>query len=166
MPRPTPAQPTPTTQPAATQDQIMRAVAVWVRDRDQPIRWVLDELFLRSRFDIDDPPPANLAFEPQMTDASRQAIEEVLRNATLASDREALVDSNGFEILGCRPYLGGGTELHLSRPRIYVRVDEPTYVVDIDIDQGCQGDLYELEIGPSRDGYRVTRVVREAFWIV
>jgi hypothetical protein len=156
------------TPPEATQDLILAPVARWVAAtwRDE-VAWMRDPLLESSHFDVGDPPRDLFAFEPALTARSRAAISEVFGDIEFVTDLETIRDPDAYEVLGCRPWLGGKSVLTLSRPRIYPRAGGlPRYKVPVDVDHGCQGTLYDLVVAWSDGSYKVTAVVREASWIV
>lgn len=106
-------------------------------------------------------------FGSELAPDSHDAISEALDGVTLefVPDRQSVVDHNAGAHLGCRPYLGGNTMLHLSAP--LARLDGSSlFYVAVNIDRGCEGATYLLEVAPALSGYGVIRVVSESAWIV
>lgn len=188
-PAPTPATPTapPTASPSpspspepsappATQADVLGAVGRWLATHEgsRPTDFTYVDLGLNrntswyDRNSVDELRGAGAAvFGDELTEASQAALSEAFASVELefVADPQSVVDPNGFEHFGCRPYLETRTMLHLGAP--LPRNDDPTrFYVAVNFDRGCGGDIYLLEVGPDGAGYGVVRVVRGGGWIV
>jgi hypothetical protein len=165
-----------TSPPGASQDQIFGAVATWVGQSPEVRRGCCD--FLHSRTVGDDPyfwpdgqnrelavagPPL---FSGMLTHSAVEAIRLSLPGAGLEAihDPRAVVDPDASAILGCRPYIGRKTMLHFGSP--HLSRDGESYFVLVDVDHGCEGEHFILEVTLGVNGYEVTRVVVTAHWAV
>jgi len=165
------------TVPAATQADVIGAVGKWLAGHlgSQPTGFTYVDVGLSgsntSWYNDDSVPELrNVGASPfgdELTEGSEAALSEVLRGVTVefVEDPQSVVDPNGFEHFGCRPYLQDRTMVHFGAP-LPRRDDPATFYVVVNFDRGCGGDLYLLEVGRDDAGYSVTRVIRQGNWIV
>lgn len=181
-PSPSPDPPASPSETAATQDAILGAVARWLADEyaqtmRPPAGWsayvytvVTDEQGSEHDGEWGRDPELAVAGPPlfggAMTEATRQAVASALLplSAEFVDDPQEVVDPEGFEHFGCRPYLGGKWMLRLGPP--HLSADGERYFIYVNVDKGCAGDTYVVEVTPTDDGLEVTRVVVTGHWIV
>jgi hypothetical protein len=102
---------------------------------------------------------------PALDDESQTALENALGaviDVEFVTLPQSVVDPNGFEVLGCRPYLGRRAMIHLSQP---LPVGDH-FFVEVNYDAGCEGTLHLLKVVPSSSGFEVAEISREGHWIV
>jgi hypothetical protein len=164
---------TPSPLAAVTQDAIVEAVGLWLATEHGgllPEFAYVDTSFTRLNAWIRDPGRVprfgSTVFGPDLTSESQRQLSQSLPGVTLqfVADPESVVDPDGFEHFGCRPYLGKRAMLHLSAPH-EVPNETGSYYVMVDIDRGCGGSWYVLEVAVTNDAYDV-RAVSQGGWIV
>lgn len=106
-------------------------------------------------------------FGSQLAPESREAIAAALEGVAVefVPDRLAVVDKAAESHLGCRPYLGGLPMVHLSAP-LPRRDAASVYYVAVNIDRGCEGEAFLLDLRATESGYRVVNVVSQSDWTV
>jgi hypothetical protein len=101
-------------------------------------------------------------FGPSVTAESLAALSEAWPGVTLATDVTTIrADPSALE---CSAYLGGAAVLHLSAPRAMLNT-QGAYLVEVNVDHGCQGEIYDLEISAGQAGYSV-QLLQQSSWIV
>lgn len=106
-------------------------------------------------------------FGSQLAPESQEAIAAGLAGVAVefVPDRLAVVDESAESHLGCRPYVGGLPIVHLSAP-LPRRDAASVYYVAVNIDRGCEGQAYLLDLRGTESGYQVVNVVSQSDWIV
>jgi hypothetical protein len=159
----------------AAQDAIFRAVGEWVRENHE-VRLTQETYVLSNLEDpqywataMDREPELAGAGLPlwgdEMSGASFEALIGAMEGAAeleRVDDAQTVVDPEGFEVLGCRPYFGGWTMLRLGPP-VPVR---KKFAVYVKVDRGCRGEVAMLFVEPSSSQFEVTSVIFEGDWAV
>lgn len=171
-----PPSPTPT---VATQDAILGAVARWLPDGlltgrggSVYVDEAVSDAFGSHHFGPDSHQPDLLHVGPPlfgeaMTGATKRAVEEALQPIVpleFVADRTSVVDAEAPDHLGCRPYLGSRSMLRLGPPRL--GADGTRYFVFVNVDHGCAGFTYVVQVNRTGERFEVTRVVETSQWIV
>jgi len=105
-------------------------------------------------------------FGATLTAESRVALTGALSDhhePLFVPDRQSVVDPDAYDHFGCRPYLDSRAMLRLGAPR---QVSEDVFLVEVNLDLGCAGRRYLLEVSLTVHGYRVTDVLARGDWIV
>lgn len=174
-------QPTPElTAAPTTQAAIFGAVAVWIGEEgllgssayvNETVIVTMAAIEGVFGFDADTSPElSNVGeplFGPQLTPDSHEAISTALEGVAIefVPDRQSAVDPEAESQMGCRPYLGGIPMVHLSGPLPGREVPSVFYVA-VNIDRGCEGEAFLLDIRAMESGYRVLDAVSQSDWSV